>query len=46
MNLMEKKIKDAVRDAYGQIARSVSDEPIRVVRASCCGPATRRGAAS
>jgi SAM-dependent methyltransferase len=35
----ENKIKTAVRDAYGQIARSVSDEPIRVVRASCCGPA-------
>lgn len=35
----ERKIKKAVRDAYGQIARSVADEPIRVVRASCCGPA-------
>ena len=32
----ENKIKKAVRDAYGQIARGVSDEPIRVVRASCC----------
>jgi SAM-dependent methyltransferase len=36
----EQKIKDAVREAYGDIARRVSDEPIRVVRASCCGPAT------
>ena len=35
----ERKIKKAVRDAYGQIARSLADEPIRVVRASCCGPA-------
>jgi len=34
----ENKIKKAVRDAYGQIARGVSDEPVRVVRASCCGP--------
>jgi len=34
----EQKIKEAVREAYGQIARSVSDEPIRVVRSSCCSP--------
>jgi SAM-dependent methyltransferase len=34
----DEKIKDAVREAYGQIARRVADEPLRVVRASCCGP--------
>ncbi|HNS49988.1 MAG TPA: arsenite methyltransferase [Anaerolineae bacterium] len=34
-----RKIKESVRDAYGQIARNVAEEPIRVVRASCCGPA-------
>ena len=33
----DEKIKDAVREAYGQIARRVADEPLRVVRASCCG---------
>ncbi len=36
---VERKIKEAVRDHYAQIAREVAAEPVQVVRASCCGPA-------
>jgi len=35
----EHKIKEAVRKRYGQIAREVSGDEIRIVRTSCCGPA-------
>jgi arsenite methyltransferase len=34
----DEKIKDAVREAYGHVARRFAEEPVRIVQPSCCGP--------
>jgi SAM-dependent methyltransferase len=36
--MTDDRIKEAVRDTYGDIARRFVDEPAEGARASCCGP--------
>jgi arsenite methyltransferase len=45
--LHEERIKEAVREAYGGIARRFVEEPdLETGKASCCGPTQRRSQAS
>ncbi|HSJ56301.1 MAG TPA: arsenite methyltransferase [Anaerolineae bacterium] len=44
--LNAERIKEAVRDTYGGIARRFGDEPQRPAAASCCGPAAARETSS